>query len=50
MIYKAKVPLGRFEKGDIVGGLTEQQTKQLLAQGFIEQIEDKPQTQKKDTK
>lgn len=38
MIYKAKVPIGRFEKGDIVGGLTEQQIEELIKNDHIEPI------------
>ena len=36
--YKALQPVGRFEKNDIVGGLTDGQIKQLLADKIIEEV------------
>lgn len=36
--FKALKPVGRFEEGDIVGGLTEVQIKQLLADKIIEEV------------
>ena len=35
--YKAVEPVGRFAKGDIIGGLPESQIKQLLADGVIKE-------------
>lgn len=40
--YKALKPVGRWQKGDVVGDLTEDQIKKLVAEGVIEEI--KPQT------
>ena len=36
--YKALMPVGRFEKDDIVGGLSDEQIKQLLADKIIEEV------------
>ena len=36
--YKALQPVGRFKKDDIVGGLTDGQIKQLLADKIIEEV------------
>ena len=50
MTYIAKAPLGRFQKGDIVGGLTDQQIKELLAHDLIELAEPTNQTMAKTSK
>lgn len=50
MTYIAKAPLGRFQKGDIVGGLTDQQIKELLANDLIELAEPTNQTTAKTSK
>ena len=44
-IYKALQPIGRFEKGDIVGGLSDDQIKRLEADKVIEEV--KPSAQPK---
>jgi hypothetical protein len=36
--YKALQPVGRFNKDDIVGGLSDAQIKKLLADGVIQEI------------
>ena len=36
--YKALMPVGRFEKDDIVGGLSDEQINQLLADKIIEEV------------
>lgn len=36
--YKALKPIGRFEKGDFVGGLSEAEIKQHLAAGNITEV------------
>lgn len=36
--YKALQPVGRFSKGEVVGGLTDVQIKQLLADKIIEEV------------
>lgn len=36
--YKALKPVGRWAKGDIVGGLTDEQIKKLTADKAIEEI------------
>lgn len=36
--FKALQPVGRFSKGDVVGGLTDDQIKQLLADKIIEEV------------
>ncbi len=46
--YKALMPVGRFEKDDIVGGLSDEQIKQLLADKIIEEV--KPSALTKSTK
>ncbi len=38
MQYKALKPIGRFEKGDFVGGLSEAEIKQHLAAGNIQEV------------
>ena len=35
--YKATQPVGRFNKGDVVGGLSDAQIKKLLADGTIQE-------------
>ncbi len=39
--YKARQPVGRFNSGDIVGGLSESQIQNLLQRGVIE-VDKKP--------
>lgn len=36
--YKALQPVGRFKKGDVVGGLDDAQIKKLLADGVIQEV------------
>lgn len=36
--YKALQPVGRFQKGDVVGGLSDAQIKKLLADGVIQEL------------
>ena len=36
--YKALQPVGRFNKDDIVGGLSDAQIKKLLADGVIQEV------------
>lgn len=36
--YKALHPIGRFKKGDVVGGLDDAQIKKLLADGVIQEV------------
>ena len=36
--YKALKPVGRFEKGEIVGGLSDEQIKKLVADKVIEEV------------
>ncbi|WP_263577020.1 hypothetical protein [Acinetobacter pseudolwoffii] len=36
--YKAMQPVGRFQKGDVVGGLDDAQIKKLLADGVIQEL------------
>lgn len=36
--YKALQPVGRFKKGDVVGGLSDAQIKKLLADGTIQEV------------
>jgi len=36
--YKATQPVGRFQKGDVVGGLDDAQIKKLLADGVIQEL------------
>ena len=50
MTYIAKAPLGRFQKGDIVGGLTDQQIMELLANDLIELAQPTNQTMAKTSK
>ena len=36
--YKATQPVGRFQKGDMVGGLDDVQIKKLVADGVIQEV------------
>lgn len=36
--YKALQPVGRFQKGDVVGGLNDSQIQDLLQRGVIEEV------------
>jgi hypothetical protein len=36
--YKATQPVGRFKKGDVVGGLDDAQIKKLVAAGVIQEV------------
>jgi len=36
--YKATQPVGRFKKGDVVGGLDDAQIKKLVADGVIQEV------------
>ena len=45
--YKATQPVGRFQKGDVVGGLADAQIKELLAKGVIEEVKTTAVTAKK---
>lgn len=36
--YKATQPVGRFKKGDVVGGLDDAQIKKLVAEGVIQEV------------
>lgn len=36
--YKATQPVGRFQKGDMVGGLDDAQIKKLVADGVIQEL------------
>jgi hypothetical protein len=48
--YKALQPVGRFQEGDVVGGLDDTQIKKLLADGVIQEVpESKPALAKKTT-
>lgn len=44
--YKALKPIGRFKKGDYIGGFTEAEIKHHLAKGNIEEVEAKPTSKK----
>lgn len=46
--YQALQPIGRFEKGDTVGGLSDEQIKKLVADKIIEEV--KPSASTKQTK
>ncbi len=37
--YKALKPVGRFQVGEVVGGLNEDQIKKLVADGVIQEVE-----------
>lgn len=45
--YKARQSVGRFHSGDIVGGLSDAQTQDLLQRGVIEVVEDVAKTSTK---
>ena len=49
-IYKALQPIGRFEKGDIVGGLSDDQIKRLEADKVIEEVKPSAQPKPKEVK
>lgn len=36
--YRATQPVGRFKKGDMVGGLSDAQVKKLLTDGVIQEV------------
>ncbi len=36
--YKATQPVGRFQKGDVIGGLDDAQIKKLVADGMIQEV------------
>lgn len=42
--YKALQPVGRFQKGDVVGGLNDAQIKKLAAEGVIEEAKQSQKT------
>ena len=42
--YKATQPVGRFQKGDVVGGLDDAQIKKLVADGVIEEVKQSQKT------
>ena len=46
--YKSLQPVGRFVKGDIIGGLSDDQIKRLEADKIIEEV--KPSAQTKPSK
>lgn len=48
--YKALQPVGRFEKGDIVGGLSDDQIKRLEADKIIEEVKPSAQPKPKEVK
>lgn len=48
--YKALKPVGRWQKGDVVGGLTEDQIKKLVAERVIEEIKTQTKATKEDAK
>lgn len=48
--YKALQPVGRFEKGDIVGGLSDDQIKRLEADKIIEEVKLSAQPKLKEVK
>ncbi len=47
--YKALQPVGRFQKGDVVGGLSDAQIKKLLADGVIQELHEPKAAQAKKT-
>ena len=47
--YKATQPVGRFKKGDMVGGLDDAQIKKLLADGVIQEVPEPKATPAKKT-
>ena len=48
--YKALKPVGRWQQGDVVGELTEDQVKKLVAERVIEEIKAQAKPQKEDAK
>ncbi|OTG88901.1 hypothetical protein [Acinetobacter sp. ANC 3813] len=38
--FKARQPVGRFNSGDIVGGLSDSQIQDLLQRGVIEEVKE----------
>ena len=47
--YKALKPVGRFQVGELVGGLNEDQIKKLVADGVIQEVKTTAATTKKTT-
>ncbi|MEX5286983.1 hypothetical protein [Acinetobacter towneri] len=47
--YKALKPVGRFQVGDLVGGLSDEQIKKLIADGVIQEVKTTAATTKKTT-
>lgn len=47
--YKALKPVGRFQVGELVGGLNEDQIKKLVAEGVIQEVSTTAATTKKTT-
>ena len=45
--YKALKPVGRFQVGELVGGLNEDQIKKLVADGVIQEVNTTAATTKK---
>lgn len=45
--YKALKPVGRFQVGELVGGLNEDQIKKLVADGVIQEVKATAATTKK---
>lgn len=45
--YKALKPVGRFQVGELVGGLNEDQIKRLVADGVIQEVKTTAATTKK---
>lgn len=48
--YKALKPVGRWKQGDVVGELTEDQVKKLVAKRVIEEIKAQAKPQKEGAK
>ena len=48
--YKALKPVGRWQQGDVVGELTEDQVKKLVAERVIEEIKPQTKATKEDAK
>ncbi|ENV69781.1 hypothetical protein [Acinetobacter towneri] len=47
--YKALKPVGRFQVGDLVGGLSDEQIKKLIADCVIQEVKTAAATTKKAT-
>lgn len=45
--YKALKPVGRFQVGEVVGGLNDDQIKKLVADGVIQEVKPTAATTKK---